>query len=275
MEFKEAFLEKYPDSGVVLAHFEAGTGEKALWKNVTRKNLVVFVRYIKTIMAQSSARTYAAMVKSLLNDYKDEVELPKNFEEVLTVKNVKSINVFLNEADIKKFAGYAPKTKREKYAYCVFLLGCLTGARHSDLIKFTKGNIVESNLVYMSEKSNTKTFVPISPIVVRLINDLKDTESLNEGNYNSTVRKICKTVRINDNVKVFRAGKSLESEKWQFISSHTARRSFATNLYLLGADLFAISKMMGHADTGMTEGYICCGLREQNENVMSYFKSFE
>jgi site-specific recombinase XerD len=60
--------------------------------------------------------------------------------------------------------------------------------------------------------------------------------------------------------------------KWEFVSSHTARRSFATNLYLRGADLYSISQMMGHASVEMTQNYLCCGLREQSAQVMEYFK---
>ena len=64
----------------------------------------------------------------------------------------------------------------------------------------------------------------------------------------------------------------MEGEKWEFVSSHTARRSFATNLYLRGADLYSISQMMGHASVEMTQNYLCCGLREQSAQVMEYFK---
>ncbi|WP_240052269.1 tyrosine-type recombinase/integrase, partial [Bacteroides intestinalis] len=77
---------------------------------------------------------------------------------------------------------------------------------------------------------------------------------------------------ITEAVKVFKAGKEVEGEKWEFVSSHTARRSFATNLYLRGADLYSISQMMGHASVEMTQNYLCCGLREQSAQVMEYFK---
>lgn len=77
-------------------------------------------------------------------------------------------------------------------------------------------------------------------------------------------------VKLHDRNK--EARKEVEGEKWEFVSSHTARRSFATNLYLRGADLYSISQMMGHASVEMTQNYLCCGLREQSAQVMEYFK---
>ena len=276
MEFKEIMIEKYPKQGAaIVRHFETGVGKPAIWENITRVNLNIFVRYLKNTVTQNSARTYAAMVKSVLNNYRDEIELPAKFENVLRVKDVKCINAFLDEDDIKKFASYEAKSKRERYVKNIFLIGCLTGARHSDAITFTTGNILGSRLSYVSEKTKTLTFVPLSPMVARLIEELPKTEPVNEANFNIAVRKICKKVGIREKIKVFRTGRYIEAEKWKFISSHTARRSFATNLCLRDADLYSISKMMGHSDIKMTENYICCGLQEQSEYTMRYFNNFK
>lgn len=259
----------------MLLHFENGTNKAAEWQNMSKTALIDFVRHMKNKMAQSSVRTYAAMFKSVLNDYKEEVELPKNFEDALSVKGVQCINAYMNERDIRKFANYAPKSKQEKYVQCVFMLGCMTGARHSDCVMFTKGNFMGENFAYVSEKTNKKTIVPMSPIVARLISELPTATPVNDANFNLIVRRIAKSAGIRDSVKVFRAGKYEEGERYKFIASHTARRSFATNLYLRGADLYNISKRMGHSDIKMTEGYVCCGLREQSEKVMKYFKKYE
>lgn len=97
-------------------------------------------------------------------------------------------------------------------------------------------------------------------------------EEVTDPTFNNNIRNICRKAGITEAVKVFKAGKEVEGEKWEFVSSHTARRSFATNLYLRGADLYSISQMMGHASVEMTQNYLCCGLREQSAQVMEYFK---
>ena len=45
-------------------------------------------------------------------------------------------------------------------------------------------------------------------------------------------------------------------EKWQMVSSHTARRSFATNLYNQGVEVITIMKMTGHRTEGAFLKYI-------------------
>ena len=35
-------------------------------------------------------------------------------------------------------------------------------------------------------------------------------------------------------------------EKWQLVSTHTARRSFATNMYLMGVPSITIMRITGH-----------------------------
>ena len=275
-EFNEAFVEKYPESAIVLKHFQNATKALPKWENMTKTNLLAFVKHLKGIMAQNSARTYAALVKSLLNDYREEVIIPcKQYEEALKIKKVKSINTFLNEKEVLKIVRYEVKSPQERYVKNIFLIGCLTGARHSDCISFNKGNIIGKHLIYMSEKTKSRIAVPLSSLAVRLIEELPLCKSVNEANYNIAIRKICKKINLASDMKVYKAGEYIEGEKWKFISSHTARRSFATNLYLRGADLYSISKMMGHADTTVTENYICCGLREQSAKTLNFFKKFK
>ena len=38
---------------------------------------------------------------------------------------------------------------------------------------------------------------------------------------------------------------------------HTSRHTFATMMLTLGADLYTVSKLLGHADVKMTQVYAC------------------
>ena len=69
----------------------------------------------------------------------------------------------------------------------------------------------------------------------------------------------------------FRGGREIKSQKWEQVSTHTARRSFATNLYLSGCDLYTIGRMMGHSSADMTRRYICSGIRDMDEGMRRFF----
>ena len=126
-------------------------------------------------------------------------------------------------------------------------------------------------LMYVSQKTKIQATVPLKPIVRELLSSTPRKE-ISDVAFNDILRNICLNSGITEQVKVFKSGKVAECEKYLCVSSHTARRSFATNLYLRGADLYSISKMMGHASVEQTTRYICCGLREQSEQVLEYFK---
>ena len=54
---------------------------------------------------------------------------------------------------------------------------------------------------------------------------------------------------------VYSAGETKKGEKWQYITSHSFRISFVTNLQQSGMDLLSISRMSGHRNVAMTERY--------------------
>ena len=146
-------------------------------------------------------------------------------------------------------------------------------------MNFTRENVVGERLVYVSIKTHIQAEVPLSKVVERLIAENEmfyiAGKEVSDPTFNKTIREICRKLGMNERLKLYRAGEFVEGAKYEFISSHTARRSFATNLYLRGADLYAISKMMGHSSVTMTEGYISCGLRDLSDDILDYIKTFK
>lgn len=276
---RQAFEKKYPKYIKIIDRFQEATGCECEWDNITKANLYEFANYMTDKVARTSARTYMAMFKSVLNLYADSVQLPKGWDDVLAVKKDVSQNVFLNEKEIKKIIGYKPTSRNEQIVRCLFLLSCLTGARHSDAMNFTESNIEDGMLVYVSKKTHIEARIPVAPIVHDIISEITANnlrgDEMSDPTYNSNIRSICKAVGINSNVKLYNGGAYQEGEKWEFVASHTARRSFATNLYQRGADLYSISKLMGHASTQQTESYIVGGIRELPDKVLSFFSNFK
>lgn len=276
---RTAFTEKYPKYGNVLDMYERANGYPATWKSLTKIGLSKFVDYMNERLATSSVKTYAAMLKAVLNLYNEEVKLPKDYDKVLSVRGETSSNTWLNDLEIESLIGYIPANATERLIKNQFIMGCVTGARHSDYMDFTRENIVNKRLVYVSKKTHIRAEVPLSPVVERLIAENEmfyiAGKEVSDPTFNATIRDICRKVGINERLKLYRAGTFVEGQKYEFIASHTARRSFATNLYLRGADLYSISKMMGHKSVTMTEGYVVCGLRDLSDNILDYFKTFK
>ncbi|GAE83319.1 site-specific integrase [Bacteroides reticulotermitis] len=280
MELRQAFENKYPKyAGRIERLYREANDCELTFANITKPKLSRFASFLVDRLSRSSSRTYCAMFKAVLNLYNEEVDLPSGYASILSLKNDVSENAFLNDSEIQKLIKFEPSTRNERLVRNQFVLGCLTGARHSDYINFTHGNIQDERIVYVSQKTHIRAEIPLSPVVERLLKENEEyfmiDKEVSSPTFNATIRSICKQVGINERIKLYQAGEYVEGERWEFVSSHTARRSFATNLYLRGADLYLISKLMGHSSVNQTEGYICCGVRDIPDAIMKYFGSFK
>ena len=205
-----------------------------------------------------------------MNQYSDDVPLPRGFAKILTPKKVVSTSIYLNEEELRKIQAYPPDNDRERYVKHMFLCSAYCGARVSDIHNLNESNIRGDKLVFIARKTKKEAVIPLKPIVAEYIRNTKRVE-ISDVSYNSIIRKICRKCGIMEKVKIYKAGKESEMEKWEAVSSHTARRSFASNLYLHGVDIYTISRLLQHSDIKLTEGYICSGIRKLEEKEMEYF----
>lgn len=269
---KEAMRLKYPAyADNILRMFEAANLCEATWENLTKVRLQRLIDYMGERIAPNSVNQYATKLKAVLNLYSDEVELPRDYAKVLTPRKCASTAVYLTEEELQLLIDYTPKGDKERYVRNVFILSSFTGARHSDSARFNENNIIGDTLQYISIKTKTPTTIPLKPIVAEYIQTLPQI-TMSDKAFNATIRRIAQKCGINSRVKIFKAGEERNGEKWEFLSSHDARRSFASNLYLRGVDIYSISRMLGHSSVNTTQLYIQASVRTNSEELMGYFR---
>ena len=275
---KQAFSEKYGKYMNILTMFEAANLCEATWENITKARLQRFIDYMDERLSPNSVNQYATKLKAVLNLYSDEVTLPRGFAKVLTPKKTAVQNVYLTEEEIQKIVDYKAKNDREALVQAQFILGVLTLARHSDFCNFDESNIVGGNLVYVSQKTKIQASIPASDTLLRFLKAQKEILAkgveVSDDSFNDIIRRICMKCDIDEPVKLYRRGETATKPKWEYVSSHTARRSGCTNLYLRGLDLFTIAKLAGHTNPKTTANYICCGVRELPQEAKEYFTGF-
>lgn len=275
---KDAFLDKYPKCDYILRMFEAANLCDATWENITKARLQRFIDYMSERLSPNSVNQYATKLKAVLNLYSDEVLLPRGFAKVLTPKKCAVQNVYLTEEEIEKIVDYEPKNDREALVQAQFVIGAKTLARHSDFVHFDESNIVGENLVYVSQKTKIPASIPVSDTLLRFLKAQKEILAkgveVADDTFNNIIRRICMKCGITEPIKLYRRGETTTKPKWEYVSSHTARRSGVTNLYLRGLDILTIAKIAGHANTATTMGYVCCGIRELPQEAKEYFAGF-
>ena len=267
---KESFAAKYPEWTFILGIFTTATRRPATWSNMTKSNLVKFVDYLQANYAPNTANQYAVRLKAVLNIYADEITLPKDYAKILSPRKIPSTAVYLNEDELKLIQDYTPKNDNERFVRNMFLISAYTGCRHIDAVNLNESNIRNKELVFVARKTHKEARLPLKPIVADYIASTPRVE-LSDVGYNKIIRRICRNAGITERVKILKAGKETEMDKCDAVSSHTARRSFATCLYLKGVDLYTISRLCQHSDVKLTTKYICAEIRSLDDAAMSYF----
>ena len=272
--FTAAFQKKYFREKYVLNHIETYNGQHPVdWDDFTKVFLIELVDYFKETVSHNSARLYCACLKSLLNKYSEEIEIPcKDYASILSLKKAGTINTYLTPDEIQLLINYTPENDLEHTVRNQFVVSCLTGMRHSDAVHLDENSITNSEIIYVARKTNTTVKTISCPVTEYLIGQQQKTRCP-DRTFNYLIKPICKKAGIDSKVKVVRAGVTETDQKWKFVSSHTARRSFATNLYLKTLDILLVSKLMGHSDIKITQGYLCCSF-EKNEQVLNYVNQF-
>ena len=274
---KESFLEKYPKYGIILRMFEEANGCNAEWNELSKIRLIRFIEYMGKRVAPNSARQYAAKLKAVLNLYSDEVKLDFDFSPVLTLKEQVSVNIALNENEIKSLISVSVNNETERLIRDQFVLGCVTGARHSDFSQFKEENIEGGWLSYVSQKTKVFVEIPVSPILKRFTRENSPAlgnREVSDVYFNNTIRMLCERAGITAKTRCFKAGKNVSGRKCDLVASHTARRSCASNLAARGVSEVWIKKILGHT-RGTTDRYICCEGKQMPKEAKDYFQSFK
>ena len=242
------------------------------WGDCTRVKLCEFVAYLQRNMSQSSAHTYTARLRAVLTRYKDEDILPfADFNSVLKCKNERSQKTYLDESELKALELVLAKNERERFVQLCFLISARTGMRISDTLRTTEENVKGDILDYVSKKTSIEAQVPVSDDVKNWITEVNEIKYRpTEANYNLIIKRLCKRAGINERVKLFKRGKEMTGEKWQFVSSHTARVSFCTCLSQ-HLDLNAIATLAGHTNPIMTANYVVRTRPELNDGARRFF----
>jgi len=180
-------------------------------------------------------------------------------------------------ADLKLF-DFADKVRD------LFLIGAGTGQRFSDYSCYTPDNFYKTVnnipiLSMISQKTETPAKVPLN-IFPWLIPILEKHEyaspQMSMQKFNITIKDICKKAKLTDKVFIVEQyiGRKARVEKtyipkYELVSSHTCRRSFATNMYRMGYRLAQIMPMTGHSTESQLREYIGID-NEQNAEEIAF-----
>lgn len=154
----------------------------------------------------------------------------------------------------------------------LFVIGAFTGLRWSDYSKLNNIGVEDKFILTITEKTKKKVQVPISKYVRAILEryDYKLPKAFSTPVTIEHLRKICSMAKIDEEIKIteIKAGELVETiyRKYELCGTHTARRSFCTNFYLLGVDVVTLMSMSGHSSQEQFFKYIKVS-QEQQANI--------
>lgn len=189
---------------------------------------------------ESTLQRSAEFIKTILN-FAEKKGISTNIRQIEIPKSRVSKKVMiLDDKEIKKIKqSRVPKILQQAKDWLI--ISCYTGQRISDFMKFGSSQLITLDgrkcISFVQQKTGKEIILPLHPIVLKIMTRYGNTfpKPLEPYIYNNQIKKIAAIAKIDTPVKVrkrigFRS-REIDTEKWQNISSHIGRRSFASNFY--------------------------------------------
>lgn len=163
--------------------------------------------------------------------------------------------IYLNLKEIDKLYSLdLSNNKKLEKVRDLFIIGCYTGLRFSDLKQITPDNFINNGtqLKVKTEKTGEFVVIPLHRTVKEIVQKYENSipEVLSNQKMNEYIKEVAKLAELNEriSISITKGGEKQSDvfEKWQLVTTHTARRSFATNMYLLDIPTISIMKITGH-----------------------------
>ena len=163
----------------------------------------------------------------------------------------------------------------------LFLFGCFTGLRFSDFSKISAENIdlKEEVIEVRTQKTGQLVSIPILPITRAILEKYQGKtanslpNSISNQKFNAYLKEIAQRFvplhASTSKESTIRGKKVMQTiPKWQLVTTHTARRSFATNMFLSGFPAQSIMKITGHKTEAAFMTYLKMSPRENAKSIL-------
>lgn len=244
-------------------HLTKYKGENFTFKDIDKKFLCGFSEYLKAAkvstravkecgrtLAQCTQWNYFNKLSLLLSKAKREGIIPINpiteLETGERPQRAEPRRTFLTMDEVKALSNTPFRREDIKRA---FLFSCLCGLRISDIRALKWGNFQHDSkgnaiIELIQQKTGGLLYLPISPGAMKQLPEERDNNELIFGPLpdNSYIDKL---------LKVWAKDAGLKKN----LTFHVGRHTFATLSLTYGAELYTVSKLLGHSDIKITQIY--------------------
>ena len=287
----ERTITNYQQGYNRLSEFQTAAGRVFFWEDINRDFLNDYVQFLQgakrgedaynTNTCAKRVKEVKHLVRAAREDKVTSCPVPEyKFGEVAVD------SVYLSWDELKRFANADLRYKLDKdgkpeldkdgkpiklsngyqIARDLFLVGCYCGQRVSDYanIKADQIHTDQDGRVYISvlqKKTGARVEIPARKELRAILNKYNNNlPRLTDQVINRYIKEVAKRAGIDETIEIRSTkGGKVSTEKlpkYELVTTHTARRSAATLMYLDGVDSMDIRAITGHSSDKMLMRYI-------------------
>jgi len=258
------------------SHFKKDFETYCLKENYALSTISIAFKFIKTICNHAKSKGVETSA---------ELQFVKS-------KNTKSKKIYLTFDELKKIENKTDLPEYLDNARDWLIISCYTGQRISDFMRFNKAMIrheknkdgVKKTLIeFTQQKTNKVMTVPVHSKVIEILEKRNGNfpRAISDQKYNDYIKDVCKLAKLKNRIKgskktetepgnkIYRKA-SGSFEKWELITSHIGRRSFASNFYGTIPTTLLIN-VTGHGTEAMFLEYIGKSNKDLAMELSKYF----
>lgn len=291
-EITTASVKKFNVIKHKMQRLEKHRGAEILIKEVNENFKIEFEKYyLEHSYSQNTMQREFSLIKTICKYAKSKGINTHPELDVLKFKREKTHKIYLNEKEIEAVSNLNDSDISEYLinARDWLIISCFTGQRISDFMRFAKNMIREENgkqlLEFTQKKTGKEMTIPVHPEVLKVLNKRNGEfpRLISDQRYNEYIKEVCKAAKIIEvvsgkkqvNIADFGEKKQIRSvsgkyPKYELVTSHIGRRSFATNFYGKIPTTYLIY-VTGHSSETMFLNYIGKSNKDLAMELTNYF----
>lgn len=260
-------INKHLQLLALLRSYENNTGARVLMEACSIEFYHAFAAWLNGAgYASNTVGKYMSIIKSWLREAEASglKVNPAHRSQQWRCHRERKENIHLTDEELIAIVNL-PLHGMYKLVRDCFVISAYTGLRYSDIGQLASGVVKDGKLYIESEKTLKKTVIALNTVVVNILSEYAHTVHkvpMPPANavMNRMLKDIARMADINsiEISSITSGGKRITEKrpKYELVTTHTARRTFARSLFLNDFGLEGIMVLLGHSKPQQTLDYI-------------------
>jgi integrase len=278
----------------VLKNYEGFKGKVISLEDINMDFYEDFIKYLQTVKREIKKKIVTVYAKNTIGGHIKEIKVFMNYandKEYTTNQGHKHRKfqtmeetpetIYLNDNDLLTLYELdLSKNNKLDRVRDLFIIGCYTGLRFSDLSQLTPDKFIKDGeqLKIKTIKTGEMVIIPLHWTIKEILKKYngETPRQISNQKMNEYLKELCNIEHFRETVILNKTGGGLSYEqkkqKWELVTVHTARRSFATNMFLAEVPTISIMKITGHRTEKSFMKYIKVTQEQNADKLLNKFR---